>query len=220
MKMFNWFQGNRQQNGGKQNKCSLEGRSSSISYPLPQPEIRDAEHCKWPQGLLAIGTLGGGANPLKEEDEAPRHDPPSASSQASDFTIEEVMELQKKLSKLLNHTPKSIDNVGSRTGKDRFLNCPSSSQLDLDGELDGGMEVGGEAIDDGGHLSPESTVIILRMARELISAAERNQLLGRRKSIALLLKNMFICRGGFSPSPCLRDPILVSTMEKVQVVAD
>lgn len=195
MKIFNWFQSSH--NGSKKNKSLQQGSSPSSPYP-PQLEIREADYPTWTHGLLAIGTLD--TDPIKGEDGS-QQDPPSAASHvASDFTIEEVITLQKKLSKLLDHAPKSVKD-GSRTGKDR------------DGEVDG-VEVGGDAVD--GRLSPESTVMILRKARELVSGGgDRNLPVRRRKSVAFLLKNMLICRGGFDPIPGLRDPILVSRMEKL-----
>lgn len=202
MRIFNWVQS---RVNGRQEKKSFERRSCSVLNPS-QAEVGNKEFSNW-QGFLAIGTLGT-ANSLKEEDVCPV--PPLMSShsshEVSDFTIEELMKLQKELSKLLKNKPPGKEN--DSLPLDRFLNCPSSLKIDHAANLDD-VDDWGEL----GDLSPNS-IIILRKARDLLA---HNRSMIRKKSVTFLLKSVFICRGGFSPAPCLslRDPIVVSRMEKL-----
>jgi len=198
-------------------------RPASADVPAVRESCRQ-EHAReeksptngeWPQGLLSIGTLG---------DEPPPPDgAPRASSQAAadvpDFTIEEVKKLQDALNKLLRRAKSKSssrgsgamdeDRASSQLPLDRFLNCPSSLEVDRRISLRRAAGDGGE----NGEFSPD-TQIILSKARDLL--VNSNGAAIKRKSFKFLLKKMFACRGGFGPAPSLKDPV-ESRMEKVKL---
>ncbi|KAG8079749.1 hypothetical protein GUJ93_ZPchr0007g3610 [Zizania palustris] len=167
-------------------------------------------------GFLSIGTLGNESPPGGAEAAA-------AASQdgVPDFTIEEVRKLQEALNKLLRRAKSKSSGRGStadqlppaaaagdeeRAGSnlplDRFLNCPSSLEVDRRIPLDR----------QNGDFSPD-TQIILSKARDLLVNTTTNGAI-KHKSFKFLLKKMFVCRGGFAPSPSLKDPV-ESRMEKL-----
>ncbi|KQK15267.2 hypothetical protein BRADI_1g21555v3, partial [Brachypodium distachyon] len=154
--------------------------------------------------LLSIGTLGNEPEP-----------PPAMPDQVPDFTIDEVKKLQEALNKLLRRAKSKSSARGSTAGStagagdedpnqlplDRFLNCPSSLEVDrsLSLRLQGG---GGQ----NGEFSPD-TQIILTKARELLVGTNAGAGAIKQKSFKFLLKKMFACRGGFAPAPTLKDPV-------------
>ncbi|TVT97731.1 hypothetical protein EJB05_57005, partial [Eragrostis curvula] len=163
---------------------------------------------EWPQGILSIGTLGnespphaaaeGGASSLLQGD-------------VPDFTIEEVKKLQDALNKLLRRAKSKSSARGSAATDDdrqlpldRFLNCPSSLEVDRRLSLR-------HAAGENGEFSPD-TQIILSKARDLL--VNSNGAAIKQKSFKFLLKKMFACRGGFGPAPTLKDPV-ESRMEKL-----
>ncbi|PWZ13999.1 hypothetical protein Zm00014a_017814 [Zea mays] len=189
----------------RQDDRAREGKSRNDGGDWPAPQ----------QGLLSIGTLGDDVDP-----------PPRASSQADDvldFTIEEVKKLQDALNKLLRRAKSKSSSSSSRGSGasatdedrrashsqlplDRFLNCPSSLEVDRRVSLirhDGGAE--------SGEFSPD-TQIILSKARDLLVHSNGTAI--RKNSFKFLLKKMFVCHGGFAPAPSLKDPV-ESRMEKL-----
>ncbi|XP_062190367.1 protein NEGATIVE GRAVITROPIC RESPONSE OF ROOTS-like [Phragmites australis] len=176
----------------------------------------------WPQALLSIGTLGN-ESPLHAAAATATAEVggPRASSQADvpDFTIEEVKKLQDALNKLLRRAKSKSSARGSEATDedranqmplDRFLNCPSSLEVDRRLSLKQAANEG-----EGGEFSPD-TQIILSKARDLL--VNSNGATVKQKSFKFLLKKMFVCRGCFAPAPSLKDPI-ESRMEKVTVLA-
>lgn len=137
-----------------------------------------------------------------------------------DFTIEEVKKLQDALNKLLRRAKsKSSSSRGSgatdedrasQLPLDRFLNCPSSLEVDRRISLRHAAGDGGE----NGEFSPD-TQIILSKARDLLVNSNGTAI--KKKSFKFLLKKMFVCHGGFAPAPSLKDPV-ESRMEKVPVL--
>jgi hypothetical protein len=89
---------------------------------------------------------------------------------------------------------------------DRFLNCPSSLEVDRRAQT--------KHAEGDGDLSPD-TKIILTKARELLSNSSGSGI--RQKLFKFLLKKMFVRHGGFAPAPSLKDP-RESRMEKVLCV--
>ena len=198
-------------------------RPASADVPAVRESCRQ-EHAReeksptngeWPQGLLSIGTLG---------DEPPPPDgAPRASSQAAadvpDFTIEEVKKLQDALNKMLRRAKSKSSSRGSgatdedracsQLPLDRFLNCPSS--LEVDRRISMRHAAAGDG-GENGEFSPD-TQIILSKARDLL--VNSNGAAIKHKSFKFLLKKMFACRGGFGPAPSLKDPV-ESRMEKVK----
>ncbi|BAF22177.1 uncharacterized LOC4343893 [Oryza sativa Japonica Group] len=172
--------------------------------------------------LLSIGTLGNESPPRP-----PAAAAATAAEEVADFTIEEVKKLQEALNKLLRRAKST--KSGSRRGStaaehdadersssssssgsqlllplDRFLNCPSS------------LEVDRRVAAADGEFSPD-TQIILSKARDLLVNTNGGGAI-KQKSFRFLLKKMFVCRGGFSPSPAppptLKDPV-ESRIEKL-----
>lgn len=137
-----------------------------------------------------------------------------------DFTIEEVKKLQDALNKLLRRAKSKSSSRGSgatdedrasQLPLDRFLNCPSSLEVDRRISLRHAAGDGGE----NGEFSPD-TQIILSKARDLLVNSNGTAI--KKKSFKFLLKKMFVCHGGFGPAPSLKDPV-ESRMEKVPVLA-
>ncbi|KAL5196993.1 hypothetical protein ABZP36_000505 [Zizania latifolia] len=172
-------------------------------------------------GFLSIGTLGNESPPRTMAPLA------AAEQDVPDFTVEEVKKLQEALNKLLRRAKSKSSGRGStadqlplaaavaagddeRAGSnlplDRFLNCPSSLEVDRTislgrhaAEVDGGQN---------GELSPD-THILLSKARDLLVTTTTTNNNGdiKQKSFKFLLKKMFICRGGFATAPSLKDPV-------------
>lgn len=140
-----------------------------------------------PEALLAIGTFGTYA--LKEvKQQSLASNNKIGEQDLSDFTSEEVTTLVKEL-----------ENIGLERGnstQDQFLDC-STSFTDPDYK----------------NVSTESE-IVLSKGRELL---DDTNIVLKKRSISFLIKNLFTCRGGFTPVPApeLRDPFSQSRMEKV-----
>ncbi|KAG0485145.1 hypothetical protein HPP92_009224 [Vanilla planifolia] len=210
MRVLNWIQN--KLNGKKQENRRFEPGTSSACN-APRPEDNKEGFSDWPEGFLSIGTLGN--NGVKEEQQSYASLESSQSAEAiQDFTIDEVIKLQKELGKLLKHKAKCSTD-GSDKGVERanlplnrFLNCPSSLEVDRGATR---RSPGGTEEADSGDLSPYSKLVLGKF-RELLSN-NRNAI--KQKSVPFLLKKMFACKGGFVPRPSLREPIPESRMEKL-----
>ncbi|KAJ6826937.1 uncharacterized protein M6B38_369780 [Iris pallida] len=198
---------------GSQEKKKFD-TGSCTSRRTSIPDDRKEEFRDWPLSLLSIGTFGN----TEPKDGQERHNPPEnlrSSQDLSDFSIEELVKLQKELTKLLTHKPKSSTDGSEKGGEranlplNRFLNSPSSLEVERRDHLKLCADLDGE--EKNGALSPNSR-IILRKARDII-ADKSNEM--RKKSLSLLLKKMFVCRSGFAPAPSLRDQLPESRMEKL-----
>jgi hypothetical protein len=149
---------------------------------------------------------------LAEEEE----DHPSSAHDLPEFTVEEVEKLQEALAKILQRAKSKSGARGAEDGLglplDRFLNCPSS--LEVDRRV---LRNGDEGDDVEGHdnLSP-NTKIILSMAKDLlVNTGDKRGSGTKNKSFKFMLKKMFVCHGGFAPSSAaLNDPV-ESRMDKV-----
>jgi hypothetical protein len=166
----------------------------------PREEFND-----WPHGLLAIGTFGN--NDLKENPKT--QDDPSSSKEIVDFTPEEVGKLQKELTKLLTRKPNVEKEIADILPLDRFLNCPSS--LEVDRRISNAL-----CSDSDDHRDEDidrTISVILGRCKDICS--DNNKKAIGKKSISFLLKKMFVCSSGFTPAPSLRDTLQESRMEKV-----
>lgn len=166
----------------------------------PREEFND-----WPHGLLAIGTFGN--NDLKENPESQNtQEGPSSSEEIVDFTPEEVGKLQQELIKLLRKP--NVEKQIADLPLDRFLNCPSSLEVDrrISNALCSDSDQRDEDID-------RTISVILDKCKDI--CADNNKKVIRKKSISFLLKKMFVCSSGFAPAPSLRDTLQESRMEKV-----
>ncbi|CAJ2663360.1 unnamed protein product [Trifolium pratense] len=204
MKFFSWMQNKL---GGKQeNKKS--NTSTSTTYHAKQ-EPRE-EFSDWPHSLLAIGTFGNNNEITQNIDNQnnQQEDPSSTAEEILDFTPEEIGKLQKELTKLLRKKP-NVEKEISELPLDRFLNCPSS--LEVDRRISNALcsESGGDKDED----IEKTLSVILGKCKDI--CAEKSKKSIGKKSISFLLKKMFVCRSGFAPTPSLRDTLQESRMEKL-----
>ncbi|CAN1827484.1 Protein DEEPER ROOTING 1 [Linum perenne] len=177
----------------------------------PREEFSD-----WPHGLLAIGTFGNTENnnrdeiqsvdDVEEEDERVEHH-----IDLHGFTPEEIEKLQKELTKLLSKKPNhnKEKELIANLPLDRFLNCPSS--LEVDRRLSIG--VASRSIKEEDDIERTISVILGR-CKDIQAKKKGNKAIGK-KSISFLLKKMFVCSSGFGPQPSLRDTLAESRMEKL-----
>ncbi|KAL4292102.1 hypothetical protein GQ457_14G007170 [Hibiscus cannabinus] len=180
----------------------------------PREEFSD-----WPHGLLAIGTFGNNdlkGNPRSEDtvQQGPsdiQDSELSSSDDLQEFSIEEVGKLQKELTKLLSRKPNSdAKKEVASLPLDRFLNCPSSLEVD--------RRFSSAVCSDSGDRTEEdidrTISIILGRCKDMCGEDDKRKAIGK-KSISFLLKRMFVCSSGFSPAPSLRDTLQESRMEKL-----
>ncbi|XLT35217.1 hypothetical protein HN873_066509 [Arachis hypogaea] len=197
--MQNKFSGN--QGSTKQNSCT-----TTTTYHAKQ-EPRE-EFSDWPHGLLAIGTFGNNSE-IKESQENQNtcSEEPSSSEEIADFTPEEIGKLQKELTKLLRRKP-SVEKEISELPLDRFLNCPSSLEVD--------RRISNALCSDSGDKEEdiEKTLSVILGKCKDICADNSKKAIGK-KSLSFLLKKIFVCRSGFAPTPSLRDTLQESRMEKL-----
>ncbi|KAK8664411.1 hypothetical protein V6N13_084203 [Hibiscus sabdariffa] len=212
MKLFGWMQNKL---NGKQG--SSKSNTVSATYHMKQ-EPRE-EFSDWPNGLLAIGTFGNTDfkdNPqsrttVQREPSDVRDQELSSSDDLQEFTIEEVGKLQKELTKLLSRKPNSDSKKEvASLPLDRFLNCPSSLEVD--------RRFSNAVCSDSGDRSEEdidrTISVILGRCKDICGEDNKKKAIGK-KSISFLLKKMFVCSSGFSPAPSLRDTLHESRMEKL-----
>ncbi|KAF7000095.1 hypothetical protein CFC21_016045 [Triticum aestivum] len=207
MGIINWVQNrlNTKQEKKRSAAAAAAGASSVRNAPVRENSCRGQADDELPGdwSMLSIGTIGTLGN---EPTPAPAPD-----QAVPDFTIEEVKKLQDALNKLLRRAKSKSSSRGSTAGAgdeeqnlplDRFLNCPSS--LEVDRRLS--LRLQGADGGQNGEFSPD-TQIILSKARELLVSTNGNGGGVKQKSFKFLLKNMFACRGGFPPQPSLKDPV-------------
>ncbi|KAL6996236.1 Protein DEEPER ROOTING 1 [Sarracenia purpurea var. burkii] len=173
---------------------------------------KEEEFSEWPQGLLTIGTFGNPdpkQNPNPQQDDNPS---PSEDDDLSDFTPEEVGHLQKELTKLLRKkpAPSRIEGENADLPLDRFLNCPSS--LEVDRRVS--SRVCGDSDDHKEEEDIDRTIRVIIDRCKDVCMKKNKKGIGK-KSISFLLRKVFVCRGGFAPSPSLRDSLPESRMEKL-----
>ncbi|CAB4302751.1 unnamed protein product [Prunus armeniaca] len=202
--LFGWMQN--KLNGKQGNK--KPNTVPTTTHPAKQ-EPRE-EFSDWPHGLLAIGTFGN--NDLKEnaaESQDIQEDPTSSEEILDNFTPEEVGKLHKELTKLLTRKP-SIEKEIADLPLDRFLNCPSSLEVDRRNS----NALCSDSADDHKDEDIEKTIsVILGRCKEI--CGDNNKKAIGKKSISFLLKKMFVCRSGFAPQPSFRDTFQESRMEKL-----
>ncbi|KAG5084600.1 hypothetical protein JHK84_054638 [Glycine max] len=213
MKFLSWMQN---KIGGKQdNRKPNTYTTTHDAKQEPREELSD-----WPDGLLAIGTFGN-SNEVKEKTE--KHilrEDPSSSEEIADFTPEEIGKLQKELTKLLRQKP-NVEKEIAELPLDRFLNCPSS--LEVDRRISNVLCSDSEDKDKDEEEREkeeeediEKTLSVILGKFKEICANNSKKAIGK-KSISFLLKKMFVCRSGFAPAPSLKDTLQLqeSRMEKL-----
>ncbi|CAM0873367.1 unnamed protein product [Alopecurus aequalis] len=201
MGIINWA---RSRFNGKTERCQFVPAEKHLTDEQQQWRSQQDQTA----GFFSIGTFGNVIDePAEEDHTTSTHDLP-------EFTIEEAEKLQDALAKLLRRAKSKSGAHGADDGLglplDRFLNCPSSLEVDrrVLQERDEGDDVEG-----GGDLSP-NTRIILSMAKDLLvnTGNSRGSSI-KNRSFKFLLRKMFVCDGGFAPSPSLKDPV-ESRMDK------
>ena len=166
------------------------------------------EFSDWPHGLLAIGTFGN--NNLTQNDEIKDAEEENQDTDLQDFTPEEIGKLQKELTKLLSKKPsKEKEKDIANLPLDRFLNCPSSLEVDRRISTNTGIS----DLDDKEDDIERTISVILGRCKDICENNKKKDI--GKKSISFLLKKMFVCRSGFAPQPSLRDTLQESRMEKV-----
>lgn len=169
-------------------------------------EPRKEEFSDWPHGLLTIGTFGNNDLPTKNEQIQETEVPKTMSPDLSEFTPEEIGNLQNELTKLISKK----QEIPADLPLDRFLNCPSS--LEVDRRLS--VKVNGEVSDKDEDID-RTIKVILGRCKDICMDNSKKAI--RKKSISRLLKKMFVCSSGFPSIPSLRDPLPESRMEKVRL---
>ncbi|XP_059459170.1 protein DEEPER ROOTING 1 [Corylus avellana] len=204
MKLFSWMQNKLNGKPGNKRAHTPSATTNHHVKQEPREEFND-----WPHGLLAIGTFGN--NDLKENPKTQntQDDPSSSKDQILDFTPEEVGKLQKELTKLLTRKP-NVEKEIADLPLDRFLNCPSS--LEVDRRISNALC---NDSDDHRDEDIDRTIsVILGRCKDICSDHNNKKAIGK-KSISFLLKKMFVCSSGFTPAPSLRDTLHESRMEKL-----
>ncbi|KAK7275567.1 hypothetical protein RIF29_16686 [Crotalaria pallida] len=201
MKFLSWMQNKL---GGKQDNRK-PNTNTTHSYHAKQEhveELSDRTH-----DLLAIGTFGNSSEIKEILDNQNNLEDPSTSEEIADFTPEEIGKLQKELTKLLRKKP-NVEKEISELPLDRFLNCPSSLEVD--------RRISNALCSDSGDKEEdiEKTLSLILGKCKDIFADNKKKSIGK-KSISFLLKKMFVCRSGFAPAPSLRDTLQESRMEKL-----
>nr|ANJ86430.1 NGR [Lotus japonicus] len=192
--------------GGKQ-----ENRKSNTNAAPPACQAKQEpreEFSDWPHGFLSIGTFGK-KDEIKQnlDDQNTQDQDPSSSEEIADFTPEEIGKLQKELTRLLRRKP-NVEKEISELPLDRFLNCPSS--LEVDRRISNALC---SESDDKEEDIEKTLSVILDRCKDV--CAEKSKKSIGKKSISFLLKKMFVCRSGFAPTPSLRDTLQESRMEKL-----
>lgn len=189
---------------------------SSMVADEAKQELREEENNGWSRGLLTIGTLGNmdlqeNRDSKVEELQIVQEEVESSSfsPDLTEFTPEEVGQLQKELTKLLKRKPASEN---ADLPLDRFLNCPSS--LEVDRTISNRFST---YSDDKEEEDIDRTIRVIIGRCKEVCMENKKKAIGK-KSISFLLKKMFVCRGGFAPTPSLRDTFQESRMEKVNYV--
>ncbi|KAK7349312.1 hypothetical protein VNO77_06583 [Canavalia gladiata] len=203
MKFLSWMQNKL---GAKQDH--RKPNTHTITTYHTQQEPRE-EFSDWPHGLLAIGTFGNKTEIQENIENQDIQEDPSSSEEIADFSPEEIGKLQKELTKLLRRKP-NVEKEISELPLDRFLNCPSS--LEVDRRISNALC---SESDDKEEDIEKTLSVILDKCKD-ICADNRKKAIGK-KSISFLLKKIFVCRSGFAPTPTptLRDTLQESRMEKL-----
>ncbi|KAF2304137.1 hypothetical protein GH714_028007 [Hevea brasiliensis] len=172
---------------------------SKYAQDHTQQEPRDQEFSDWPHGLLAIGTFGN--NGTKEDSKLNYFQENLSQDHLQQLTLEEVEKLQNELNSLLHKqdgsTSGDTESDTEKLAVGKLLNeNPSSEEDDKDCHFQG------------------SSIAILGRGRGIFSVDNTGSAI-KRKSLSFLLKKMLVCRGGFTPTPSLRDQVPESRMEKM-----
>ncbi|XP_060187179.1 protein DEEPER ROOTING 1-like [Lycium barbarum] len=233
MKFLSWMQN--KFNGGQGNKIPNGVQTKSLTIvDRTNQEPRNEEFNGWPDSLLAIGTFGTTSTSLNAKSETTQHvqnhdheneiseenyNEQSSSPDLAEFTPEEVGKLQKELTKLLSKKPAANklvaeDRKDGDLPLDRFLNCPSS--LEVDRRTSSRFScTNSEIYENLDEEEIDRTIrAIIGRCKDHVCKTNKKKVNGM-KSVSFLLKKMFVCSSGFAPTPSLRDTFPESRMEKL-----
>ncbi|PWA68095.1 hypothetical protein CTI12_AA312340 [Artemisia annua] len=197
MKLFGWMQS--KFNGQGQKHSNAAKAAHHTRQEPPKEEFSD-----WPQGLLTIGTFGNNDLPVETEDIQETPITETSSPDLSEFTPEEIGKLQNELTKLLSKK----QEIPADLPLDRFLNCPSSLEVDRRLSVTANTEVNEKEED----IDRTIRVILGRCKDICVDSGKKTV---GKKSISFLLKKIFVCSSGFPTIPSLHDPLPESRMEKI-----
>ncbi|GAB2222207.1 hypothetical protein Droror1_Dr00013412 [Drosera rotundifolia] len=212
MKFFSWVQN--KLGGGEGQRINQKPNAVSVTCDHSKQDRKKDDNKNRPHELLSIGTFGN-LHHLSPDPKTQITQPesPSSSPDLSDFTPEEVGQLQKELTKLLKRKTSAKQEVDDSNKDnlplDRFLNCPSS--------LETSRRISGTVCSDQVVREDdlERTIsVIIGKCKEVRAEKKKKEAIGK-KSFSFLLKKVSAFASGFSPAPSLRDPLLESRMEKL-----
>lgn len=188
MKIFSWMQTKLDRR--VQEKLQRPTSSSPPVQCRPPPS-RKEEFSDWPEILLAIGTLGN--KKVNEGGPVDSPPPPPPPPQEGHIGIEEATELTKEPTKLLQpHKQETATNGAEKaTADDQTLSTASET--------------------DRSPGTPDAEAV-LNKAKDLVADKKGGI---REISLSFLLKKMFVCHGGFAPTPSLKDPLTESRADKI-----
>ncbi|KAD4585038.1 hypothetical protein E3N88_22650 [Mikania micrantha] len=198
MKLLNWVQN--KFNGGQERKNK---NVTSFTHHVNQEPLKE-EFSDWPQGLLTIGTFGNNDLPIKNEEIQETQATETPSPDLSEFTCEEIGKLQKELTNLLSKK----QEIPADLPLDRFLNCPSSLEVDRRLSVKVNTEVNDKEED-----IDRTIRVILGRCKDI--CMDNNKKAIGKKSISFIFKKIFVCSKGFPSIPSFRDPLPESRMEKL-----
>ncbi|XP_055960686.1 protein DEEPER ROOTING 1 [Mercurialis annua] len=187
--IFSWMQNkfNARLGTNKLNPISVHCKLILLSFAQFQkePAARKEEFSDWPHELLAIGTFGSNHNAIKEENIKPNF----VQENQSQHHLEQL-------------TPEEVQKIQNE------LNLLLHKQ-------DGSTSVNGNSIlEDDEEDCSRNNIVVGRSGRGLYVDNTNNNAINK-KSFSILLKKMFVCRGGFAPTPSPRDQIPESRLEKI-----
>ncbi|GAB2293243.1 hypothetical protein Dimus_027450 [Dionaea muscipula] len=219
MKLFGWVQnklggrqGNEKPNAVSAN-CAKIDTAKFVCYEdhlKQEPKKDHLDHL--PRELLSIGTLGNNDHTTRDpkiQDQSESHCP---SPDLSDFTPEEVGQLQKVLTKLLKREQPAVKQKDETNPQalplNRFLNCPSSLEI--------GRRISNAVCSDLEDDIERTINVIIGKCKEVrAEKKKKNKEAIQKKTFSFLLKKAFTFASGFSPAPSFRDPLLEPRMEKL-----
>ncbi|KAJ0029976.1 hypothetical protein Pint_13529 [Pistacia integerrima] len=197
--MFNWIQN--KLNGRRVSK-KQDFISSANQYK--QEEQRKEEFIDWHKGLLTIGTIGN-----EKLLSNLQQNPPSS----EDLTLEEEGKLQNELNLLLH------EHAGASSAAESEGDPHPSLDKILDHSSSGDEESANDDTysddsnrDSGGHVQ-RSTSVVCSKGKDICTDNTKRAI--GKKSLSFLVKKVIACRGGFSPTRSIRDPVSESRMEKM-----
>ncbi|KAL7152347.1 hypothetical protein ABFS83_04G091000 [Erythranthe nasuta] len=195
MQFFNWMQ--KKFNAGGQNGHDHQVTSKKKLIEPSKQEFNGL--------MLSIGTFGN------------KHDivdqPSSSPDNFSEFTSEEIVKLEKELTKLLTRKT-DYDRFNFHLPLDRFLNSPSSLLATSDTSFSTTSYSDDKEEEEDDEIIDRTVRIILGRCKEL--SRNKKSIIGKKSSLSFLVKKMFLCTGGFAAAaPRFRDSFQESRMEKL-----